>query len=265
MTAGDGCTPVTPYASIAHQAQVRNRTRSDMAIQNLLCRQESADPMVQSSRSALTYLPPSTLAGSERSLARKEVPRHVRYNFMPRSPTALVRKSIYLPYIPQGICPMKPAASLDPASRSTGTYTTKIQEPEIRQTELANAPPCATCRIDSARDPALSPLGRAPVRRSSGMTPGAPLAGPGKDAQALGLQPLMSSSEAEATSAPQRQPSISQVAQLHPEHAPVQNSPSRAKLGHTSSEITRCKSGRDLEMEFHTFARRAGKHAKDLV
>ncbi|AJQ88223.1 hypothetical protein BXOR1_07930 [Xanthomonas oryzae pv. oryzicola] len=95
------------------------------------------------------------------------------------------------------------------------------------------------------------------------MTPGAPLARPGKDAQAVGLQPLMSSSA--ANSAPQRQPSISPMAQSHPEHASAPSSLSRAKLGHTSSEITRAKSARDLAMELHKFARLAGKHAKDLV
>lgn len=55
------------------------------------------------------------------------------------------------------------------------------------------------------------------------------------------------------------------MAQSHPEHASAPSSLSRAKLGHTSSEITRAKSARDLEMELHKFARLAGKHAKDLV
>ncbi|XUP29159.1 type III effector protein XopAB [Xanthomonas axonopodis pv. vasculorum] len=160
---------------------------------------------------------------------------------------------------------MKSSASVDPASRSTGTYSPKIQEPEIRQMELASAPPSATSRIDSAPDPAFSPLGRAPVRHSSGKTPGAPSADPEKGAQAFGVQPPASSSEAKAASAPQHPPSTSRVAQSHPEHASAQSHPSRSTLEQTSNEITRSKSARDLEMEFHKFARRAGKNAKDLV
>ncbi|QGJ67374.1 hypothetical protein FDU21_06510 [Xanthomonas oryzae pv. oryzae] len=73
------------------------------------------------------------------------------------------------------------------------------------------------------------------------------------------MQPLMSSSTAKANSAPQGQPSIFPMAQSHPEHASAPSSLSRAKLGHTSSEITRAKSARDLEMELHKFARLAGK------
>lgn len=213
MTVADGCTRVTPTHRLRTKrrfatARVRIR-RYKICSADRTVRMRWFNPRAVHS----PVRPHQHWQVQERTVARKGVPRHVRCNLMPRSPTALVRKSIYLPYIPQGICPMKSSASVDPASRTTGTCTSKIQEPQTRQTELASAPPCATSRIDSAGDPALRQLGRSPVRRSSGMTPGAPLARPGKDAQAVGLQPLMSSSAAKANSAPQRQPSISPMAQ----------------------------------------------------
>lgn len=58
---------------------------------------------------------------------------------------------------------MKSSASVDPASRSARTHS-----PEIQETELAIASTSAAVIPQSAPDPALSPLGRAPVRRNSG-------------------------------------------------------------------------------------------------
>ncbi len=233
---------------------------------------EHAGLVVQFSRSAVTTSPPSIPARSDctRNSAKGGPPReggsaasamHSPCDAHHSSGT----QAIYLRYTRQELCPMKSSTSVDPASRSTGTYSPKIQEPKIRQMELASAPPSATSRIDSAPDPALSPLGRAPVRRSSGKTPGAPSADPEKGAQAFGVQPPASSSAAKAASAPQHPPSTSRVAQSHPEHASARSHPSRSTLGQMRSEITRSKNVRDLEMKFHKFLRRAGKHAKDLV
>ncbi|WP_258072044.1 type III secretion system effector XopN [Xanthomonas arboricola] len=89
---------------------------------------------------------------------------------------------------------MKSSASVDPASRSARTHSQEIQE-----TELAIPSTSAAATHQSSPDPALSPLGRAPVRRSSGTTLGAPLASPEQDAQALAPQPATSSNAATAT------------------------------------------------------------------
>ncbi|QOY22428.1 type III secretion system effector protein [Xanthomonas citri] len=89
---------------------------------------------------------------------------------------------------------MKSSASVDPASRSARTHSQEIQE-----TELAIPSTSAAVIHQSSPDPALSPLGRAPVRRSSGTTLGALLASPEQDAQALAPQPATSSNAATAT------------------------------------------------------------------
>lgn len=62
---------------------------------------------------------------------------------------------------------MKSSASVDSASRSAGSHL-----PEIQETELATASTSAAVTHQSAPDPALSPLGRAPVRRSGANTLG---------------------------------------------------------------------------------------------
>ncbi|MCF5965432.1 type III secretion system effector protein, partial [Xanthomonas perforans] len=95
---------------------------------------------------------------------------------------------------------MKSSASVDSASRSAGSHL-----PEIQETELATASTSAAVTHQSAPDPALSPLGRAPVRRSGANTLGALLARPEQDAQALVPQPATSSNATKATLARLRQ------------------------------------------------------------
>jgi hypothetical protein len=89
---------------------------------------------------------------------------------------------------------MKSSASVDPARHSARAHS-----PEIQETELAIASTSAAVTHQPAPDPALSPLGRAPVRRSGGPTLGALLARPEQDAQAVVSQPVTSANATTAT------------------------------------------------------------------